>query len=215
MQDEWIDVTVPLRTGMAHWPDNPPVLIEPVKEIAKGGSSNVSRIEMGSHTGTHIDAPAHFIPGGSGIDKIDLDALIGPARVITILNREVITPAEIATHNLAQGDRVLFRTRNSTDCWRRSEFMTDFVYLNDGAAERLVSIGVRTVGIDYLSVAGYRRQDAKKTHPILLGAGIVIIEGLDLYGVPDGRYEMICLPLRIEGGDGSPARAVLKPLGQK
>ncbi len=214
MPKSWIDVTVPLRTGMLHWPDNPPVEIERVKDIRKGASSNVSNISMGSHTGTHIDAPVHFIPGGEGIDRIDIDSLIGPARVIEIRDREAIRFSEVEGNAVSRGERILFRTRNSTGLLKREEFAPDFVYLTAECAERLVSIGVRTIGIDYLSVAGFKKPDGKATHPILLGAGVTVIEGLDLSGVAAGRYEMIVLPLRIAGGDASPARALLRPVDE-
>jgi len=212
MSSQWIDVSVPIRSGMVHWPGNPEVTIARVKEIEKGDSSNVSSLSMGSHTGTHIDAPVHFILGSGGIDGVDLESLIGPARVVTIRDREAIRPAEIDEQKLNRGERVLFRTRNSLECWTRDAFVPDFVYITPEAARRLVSIGVRTVGVDYLSVGGYQRQDGKETHLILLRAGITIIEGLDLSHAPAGSYEMICLPLRIEAGDGSPARALLRPI---
>ncbi len=211
MPSQWIDVSVPIRSGMPHWPGNPEVSITRVKEIEKGDSSNVSVLSMGSHTGTHVDAPAHFITGSAGIDEVDLGTLIGPARVVAIRDREAIRPAEIDEQKVARGERILFRTRNSTECWNREDFAPDFVHLTPEAAGRLVAIGVRTVGVDYLSVGGYKRPGGRETHSILLRAGITIIEGLDFSRIPAGSYEMICLPLRLEGGDGSPARAVLRP----
>lgn len=215
MASRWIDVSVPIRSGMVHWPDNPAIRIDRIKEIEKGASSNVSNLSMGSHTGTHIDAPVHFIPGGVGIDGIDIESLIGPARVVGIRDREAVRADEIDEQKLIRGERILFRTRNSTECWSAEDFMPGFVYISSDAARKLVSVGVRTVGIDYLSVGGYKSPEGKETHQILLRAGITIIEGLDLSGTPPGSYDMICLPLRIEGGDGSPARALLRPSGRQ
>jgi arylformamidase len=195
---------------MVHWPDNPGVSITRVKEIEGGASSNVSNLSLGTHTGTHVDAPVHYLPGGAGVDALDLDALIGPARVIEIRNPEAIGAANIDENRISRGERVLFRTRNSIECWTRDEFCKDFVFIRAEAAQRLVQVGARTVGIDYLSVGGFRKPDGRATHAILLGAGIAIIEGLDLSSIAQGEYEMICLPLRIVGGDASPARVLLR-----
>lgn len=212
MAQQWIDVSVPMRSGMIHWPGNPPVKIERIRDIEAGASSNISMLSMGSHSGTHVDAPAHFIAGGRGIDTVDLDSLIGPARVIESRDRESIKEREIDELKISPGERILFRTRNSTRNWSAGEFLRDSVSITSGAARRLVTLGVRTVGIDYLSVGRHGDPDGRETHLALLSAGITIIEGLDLQAAPAGEYEMICLPLRIESGDGSPARVLLRPL---
>lgn len=207
----WIDITVPLRDAMVHWPDNPPVKIERVVDIDRGDSHTISRLSLGSHTGTHMDAPAHFIPKGIGIDKMPLDATVGRARVIEIKDTEAIKPAELVPHRIRRGERILFKTRNSSKVWKTDKFVENFVYVSKEAAQFLVERGVRAMGVDYLSVGGYKR-DGSAVHKLLLGAGIWLIEGLDLSRVQAGKYDLICLPLKLDGGDGAPARAILRPL---
>jgi len=208
----WIDISVPIYSGMAHWPDNPVVRIERMQDMARGDAANVSKIEMGAHTGTHMDAPRHFLADGGGIDEMPLDATLGLARVIRIDHPHAILPAELEGHNLQPGERVLFRTQNSERCWNTDQFVDDFVYISAAAAHFLVDRQVRTVGVDYLSVGGYV-YDGVETHQILLGAGLWVIEGLNLAAVEPGVCELICLPLRIAGADGAPARAILRPRG--
>jgi arylformamidase len=210
MAHDWIDISLPLTGGMVTWPGDPPVTIERFEEIAAGGAANVSRLAMGAHTGTHIDAPVHFIPGAPGVDSMPLEATIGPARVISVEDPVSVKPAELERHAVQPGERLLLRTRSSGR--PPNEFTEDFVYISREGAHHLVERGVRTVGIDTLSVGGFR-QDAVETHVILLQAGVWIIEGLDLSGVTPGRYELCCLPLRIVGADGAPARAVVRRLG--
>ncbi len=205
----WIDISVPLYTGMAHWPDNPPVRIERMMDLARGDAANVSKIELGAHTGTHMDAPRHFLADGAGIDEMPFDATIGPARVIRIEHSQAILPEELAAHHLQAGERVLFRTQNSERCWDTDEFVEDFVYISAAAAQYLADRQVRTIGVDYLSVGGYV-YDGVETHRILLSAGIWLIEGLNLSAVEPGAYELVCLPLRIAGADGALARAILR-----
>ncbi|MGZ3582558.1 MAG: cyclase family protein [Ktedonobacterales bacterium] len=209
LSESWIDVSVPLHTGMVHWPDNPPVQIERIMGIDRGDTANVSKISMGSHTGTHMDAPIHFVPGGEGIDMLPFDATMGTARVIAIADAVSIKRAELEPHGIQRGERILFKTRNSNRVWNTDEFVEDFVYISLEAAEYLAERGVRTVGVDYLSVGGYT-QDGLETHDALLGAGIWIIEGLNLASVEPGTYELVCLPLKIVGGDGAPARAIVR-----
>ena len=210
----WIDISVPIYSGMVHWPDNPAVLIERMQDMSRGDAANVSKLELGAHTGTHMDAPHHFFADGAGIDELPLDAVIGPVRVIRIEHPRVILPEELEGHRLRAGERVLFRTRNSEQCWNTNQFVEDFVHINASAARYLVQRQVRTVGIDYLSVGGYRA-DGVETHQILLGAGLWIIEGLNLAAVKPGTYELVCLPLRIVGADGAPARAILRARGHR
>jgi arylformamidase len=206
----WIDVSVTLHSGMVHWPGNPPVRIERQMDIDRGDLANVSVLSMGSHTGTHMDAPLHFIAGGKGLDEMDLGATLGRARVVEIHNGVSIRADELGDKEIEPGDRILFKTRNSDGAWSRSRFVEEFVYLSQGAARFLAERGVRTVGVDYLSVGGFER-DAVETHQALLGAGIWIIEGLDLSLVGPGRYDLICLPLKVLHSDGAPARAILRP----
>ena len=207
----WIDVSVTVRHGMPHWPDNPPIVMQRAMELVRGHACNLSHLAMGVHTGTHIDAPVHFIHQAAGVDEMPLDATMGPARVIEITDPREITADELRGHSLRSGERVLFRTSNSPRCWLADSFVEDFVYIGEQAAEHLAETRVRTVGVDYLSVGGYHA-DGAKIHRILLSAGIWIIEGLDLSAVRAGRYEMICLPVKLHGSDGAPARALLRPL---
>ncbi len=209
---DWIDVSVTVRHGMPHWPDNPPIVLQRVLDTGRGDDCNVSHLAMGVHSGTHMDGPVHFLHGASGLDDMPLTATMGEARVIEIEHPREITADELGKHRLLPGERVLFRTSNSVRCWRSDSFVEDFVGLSEQAAAYLAETGVRTVGIDYLSVGGYHA-DGAKIHKILLGAGIWIIEGLDLSAVTGGRYEMICLPVKLHGSDGAPARAILRPIG--
>lgn len=201
------DVTIPLSPSMHVYPGDPAVSIEQTHRIADGDAANVSRLNFGTHTGTHVDAPRHFIDGAMTVDDIPLDLLLGPARVVEVTDA-VITAAVLAEIELAGASRVLFKTRNSY-LWAGAEFAKEFVYLTKDAAERLVELGVRVVGIDYLSVEKYdfEKPDA---HHALLGAGAIIIEGLNLADVEPGDYELLCLPLKVAGGDGAPARVVLR-----
>lgn len=205
----WIDVSVPLYTGMAHWPDNPPVQIERQLDIGRGDLCNVSKLSMGAHTGTHMDAPVHWIEGAPGIDTMPLDATIGPARVLEIADPVSVTRAELEPHNIRVGERILLKTRNSTRAWNSDAFVEDFVYIAHEAAQYLAERHVRTVGVDYLSVGGFT-QDGPETHRALLTAGIWIIEGLNLAPVTAGDYDLICLPIKVRGGDGAPSRALLR-----
>jgi arylformamidase len=206
----WIDVTVPLRHHMVHWPKDPPVEISLEASMDAGDAANLTKIAMSAHTGTHMDAPKHFVRDGAGIDQMPLEAVMGPARVIEI-RADIIDVASLEPHEIQRGERLLFKTRNSSLCWSRfSCFLKDFVHVNEAAAKYLVSCGAQTVGVDYLSVGGYRR-DGVETHQALLRAGVWVIEGLDLSAVQPGSYELLCLPLKIEGADGAPARALLRP----
>ena len=207
--DDWIDVSVPLRSGMVHWPDNPPVSIERMLDIERGDVANVSKLSLGAHSGTHIDAPLHFFRTGNGLDAMPLTATIGRARVIEIRDPESIKPEELRPYQIQRGERVLFKTRNSTRCWHTDDFVEDFVYISQEAARYLVVQQVQTIGVDYLSVGGFFT-DGVETHHALLEAGIWIIEGLNLSKVEPGIHELICLPLKIEESDGAPARAILR-----
>ncbi len=209
MAEEWIDVSVPLHTGMVHWPDNPPVSIERILDINRGDVCNVSKMSLGVHTGTHMDAPVHFLRDGVGIDQMPLTATIGRARVLATSDPVSIKPEELVGHSIQPGERILFKTRNSPRCWQTDEFVEDFVYIAHEAAQYLAGIGAQTVGVDYLSVGG-AHVDGTETHRALLEGGIWIIEGLNLTQAQPGIYDLICLPLRIVGSDGAPARALLR-----
>ena len=210
MSSDWIDVSVPLQSGMLHWPGDPPAVISRALDMDHGAACNVTQLAMGAHTGTHMDAPLHFIPTGAAIDAVPLAAIIGPARVLAISDPAAITVAELHAHQIARGERILFKTRNSARAWINAPFSEEFVYITHDAAQYLAGIGIQTVGVDYLSVGGFH-QDGPETHRALLAAGIWIIEGLDLTAIAPGTYDLICLPLRLLGADGAPARAVLRP----
>jgi arylformamidase len=211
MDSDWIDVSVPIKAGMVGWPGDPAVEFERSLDMARGDLVNVTAMKIGSHTGTHIDAPAHFIASGPGIDELPLSTAIGRAMVIEIEDTDMVTPGELVMHEIQVGERVLFKTRNSSRCRQSDSFIEDYVSLSAEAAKYLVDCGVRMVGIDYLSVDGFKN-DGLEIHRLLLEAGIWIIEGLDLSQVKQGAYLLVCLPLRIAGGDGAPARVILKPL---
>ena len=177
---------------------------------------NLTTLSLSAHTGTHMDAPRHFVAKGKTMETLPLDAVLGPCRVIELKHREAITVAELAPHKLKAGERVLFKTRNSTRSWklaRTSTFDENFIYIPADTAQYLVDCRVMTVGVDYLSVGGYNK-DGVECHQIMLGARtpIWIIEGLNLAKVKPCRYELACLPLKIVGADGAPCRAALRPL---
>jgi arylformamidase len=201
---KWVDVSVPIYAGMVHFPDNPSIEIETLSHVDRGDLCTVSRLTMGSHTGTHIDAPIHFLPGGTGAEQIPVENLIGPARVIEIKDPDAVTAEELRVHKLGARERLLFKTSNSERCWKTSQFVPDFVSIAEDAASYLASLNTLAVAIDYLSAG------SPQTHRTLLGAGVVIIEGLNLTGISQGRYELLCLPLKILGGDGAPARVLLR-----
>jgi arylformamidase len=212
LEDGWMDVTVPLEPGMITYPGNPPFQMWRSRDMANGDTHNATTISMGVHTGTHIDAPAHFLEAGVGTDSLPLSAVLGRARVIDIDDPEVITAAELEEHALGAGERVLFRTRNSGECWPTRGFAEDFVHLSPAAADHLAGRRLRLVGVDHLSAGPFRRQHTVDVHRALLGAGIWILEGLDLSAVAPGDYELLCLPLRIVDCDGAPARVLVRPL---
>jgi arylformamidase len=210
MAGEWIDVSVPLRDGMAGWPGDKPFERTLTHTIAGGASNNLSQFVTSAHVGTHMDAPLHFLADAPSIDSMPIDAVVGPARVIGIADSDSIREEHLEPFGLQRGERVLFRTRNSDRRLLEHEFVTDFVAVSPEAARYLVARGVRTVGVDYLSVGAFREESGRETHRLLLAAGIWIVEGLNLADIEHGNYEMICLPLRLAGSDGAPARAVLR-----
>jgi arylformamidase len=192
------DVSVPLRTGMVVYPGDPEFSIERVMSLAAGDVANVSRIDLGVHTGTHVDAPLHFVDGASSVEALDLDVLVGPAVVV-----EVPGTGDIGADAVVDGaERILFKTRNSA-AWAEDGFYEDYASISPEAATRLVEVGARLVGVDYLSFGGV------ETHRTLLRAGVIAVEGLDLRGIEPGTYSLVCLPLKLDGSDGAPARAIL------
>lgn len=210
-KSQWIDISVPLRNSMVRWPGDPPVSIRRVKDMERGDHNNLSVISMGAHSGTHMDAPRHFFKEGMGIDKMSLDITVGHARVIEIQDTQSVKVEELVKHNLCQGERILFKTKNSSRAWETGRFIEDFVFISDEAAQFIAKCQILLVGIDYLSVGSFK-YGGRLVHRTLLGGGVWIIEGLDLSQVEPGEYELICLPLKIHEGDGAPARAILRPL---
>jgi arylformamidase len=209
------DVSVPLSANTPIYQGDPGIEISEWKSLAKGDSANVSLVRFGVHSGTHIDAPAHFIKDAARVDSHPLEALIGPAQLIEVPHDVSVIDSSFVTHHCQpRVPRVLFKTRNST-FWEGEKpvFHTDFVHLDLGAAQQLVSQGVRLVGIDYLSIEKFKSKN-HETHLALLSEGIVILEGLDLRKVSEGPFELICLPLKLAGGlgDGAPARVILRTL---
>ena len=204
---DYIDITVPLRDGMFVYANNPEVLIERASSIAAGDAANVSRIDMGAHSGTHVDAPVHFFDGGAGAETLPLDPMIGPAVVVdaTAVTGAIDAAAVDAAAIPAGTTRVLFKTRNSA-LWAQDSFTRDFSRFDGSGAQRLLDSGIELVGLDYLSIGD---QDA---HHLLLGAGVIALEGIDLRAVAPGDYQLTCLPLKVVGCDGAPARAVLARL---
>jgi arylformamidase len=203
-----LDVSVPLAQGVVTYPGNPEFEFHPIKRIADGGSSNVSRLVLGTHTGTHVDAPKHFIDDGASVEALPLNLLIGRARVVEIGKRGTITADDLIAAGLREDLRVLFKTPNSA-LWNSQEFHEDYAHLSDTGARYLVDQGVKVVGIDYLSIEQFKKPGAP-AHKTLLSNGVIIIEGLNLSEAEPGMYEMYCLPLPVSGGDGAPARVVLK-----
>lgn len=208
----WLDVTVPIRPAMPLYPGDPPVLLRRVADLARGDLCTLSAVDFGLHTGTHVDAPAHFIPGGPGIESIRPEVLVGPAWVVeaTQIGTALIDAAALAALDIPAGvRRVLFRTRSSA-LWANDAFSPDYVALAPDAARALVARGVALVGVDAPSVAAL--DDPAPVHRILLAAGVVVLEGLDLRSVPPGPCELIALPLLVPGADGAPARVLLRPI---
>ncbi len=203
------DISLTISPHIIVWPGDPNVVLERFEKIEAGGDANVSRLELSAHTGTHVDAPYHFIPEGVSVEKLSLKTLIGRAYVLYLPDVNEITAAVLERSEIPpRTRRLLFKTRNSK-YWTRQpeEFQVDFVAISPDGAQFLVDRGVKLVGVDYLSVAPY--QNGRPTHEILLRAGIVVVEGIDLSKVSQGRYTLYCLPLKLAGADGAPARAIL------
>ena len=209
------DVSVSLSADTPTYPGDPGIEIDQLLSMENGDHANVSMIRFGAHSGTHVDAPAHFVAGGAHVEFLELETLIGEVQVVEVPGSvETIDEAFIENNLQPETTRVLFKTRNSS-YWDQSHasFRSDYTSLDPGAARKLVGLGVKLVGIDYLSVEKFG-SDTFETHHVLLSQGVVIVEGLDLRKVSAGVYELICLPLKLSGGsgDGAPARAVLRTL---
>lgn len=204
----WLDVSVPLRDGMLPWPGDPAFRLTRLFDMERGDACTVSALSMSAHAGTHVDAPLHYLRRGRSVDQWPLDATVGPARVIVIRHPRVIDVDELRTHRIRKGERLLVKTRNSARK-RPGMFFKDYVSVSPAAARYLASRHLRAIGIDGPSIGPF--EDGAETHRILLDAGIWIVEWLDLRRIPAGPCELMCLPLRVVGGDGAPARAILRP----
>lgn len=212
--DEWIDISVPIRDGMVHWPGDPPVQVQRIHAIEHGDEANLTQLSMSAHTGTHMDAPLHYLPSADSMDALPFTAIIGRARVIAVETPNPVSRHLLESADIQAGERLLLKTRNSDHLWSEREFNSRFTALNLEAACWLATRQIQLLGIDYLSVGPYHAEGAE-VHRALLGAGIWIVEGLNLMAVEPGLYELICLPLRLAGADGAPARALLRPLSNR
>ncbi|MBE0428844.1 MAG: cyclase family protein [Thermoleophilia bacterium] len=203
-----IDISVPIYTGMVFYPGDTGAVVEPVRRIAEGADSNISELRLGSHTGTHVDAPHHFENNRETVDRIPLEVLVGPARVVDLTGVEALISRENLIAAGADGaERLLMKTTNS-GLWARPEFASDFVALAGDGADYLIQQGVKLVGIDYLSIEQFKPEEYY-VHHALLGSGITVLEGTDLSEIEPGDYDLACLPLKVLDADGAPARAVL------
>ena len=203
-----IDVTVPLDASLPTYPGNAPFILEAVKRIALGDSSNVSTLHMSAHTGTHVDAPRHYFDEAPGADALPLEMMLGRTRVVEIASRSGIGAEQLTELDLSDDVRILFKTSNSV-LWGSPDFHRDYVGVTASGAEHLIAHGIRVVGVDYLTVEEFKKPGAP-AHHVLLGGGAIIIEGLNLRDVDPGIYDMLCLPLRVVGADGAPARVLLR-----
>jgi arylformamidase len=212
-QSEWIDVSIPLENGMVHMPKDPQANFYLIHDPEKGSRGTMYEMKITSHEGTHVDAPRHFIRGGTTIDQMPLDTTLGLARIIEIKDQESIKVEELEQYNIQPGERLLFKTKNSySDVYKLNSFYVDFVYFTEKAAEYLAARKVRVVGTDFISVGTNKRdENIFAVHEILEYAGIWIIEGLDLSKVGPGNYDLICLPFKLKTGDAGLARAVVRP----
>jgi arylformamidase len=218
-ESDWIDISIPLgkeipKLALEVSESNMPgSKVERFFDVEKGDKVTMSRIEIESHDGTHIDSPLHFIKGGSSIDEMPLNICVGPARVLEIKNDKEITVEEIEPYKISKGERILFKTANSPRVYEASVYRGDYVAITPEAAEYLANIGISLVGLDYLTIARMDPPENINTvHLAFLTKGIYILEAINLDGVQAGNYELICLPLRLEKGDAGPCRAILRPI---
>jgi arylformamidase len=211
---DWIDITVTLKPDMNYLIIDPvPPKIFRISDVNRGDKVTMSKLEIISHTGTHVDTPLHFIPGGSTITDMPLDATVGPARVIEIKHPKLVTVEELEPYNIKEGERILLKTRNSPITYESPTFVEDYVYISNEAAKYLASKKIRMVGLDNITIGDFRNEESVvATHRALLEKGIYIIEAVALAGVEPGEYELIFLPIKLLDGDACPGRAILRPL---
>ncbi len=204
------DISLTITPDMPVWPGDPTVILERIAKIENGANANISRVTLSVHTGTHVDSPYHFLPGGKAVDQLGLEVLVGETQVVQLPDSiKVISDDVVHDAGIREGiRRVLFKTRNS-EYWSRRlpTFQKNFVGISVDGADALVDRGLWLVGIDYLSIAPFKQ--SRPTHEVLLRGGVVVVEGVDLSRVTPGMYELVCLPLKLGGSDGAPARAIL------
>ena len=205
----FIDLTIPIREGIPIWPGDPELRLRWHKSFAAGDRNNVSEAALGLHTGTHLDAPMHFIEGAGGIETLPLGVLIGPARVIRIEDPRRVTAEELGRHDLSGASRFLIRTPNSDGRWWEKPFDPGFCHMTEEAAQLLLDAGMRLLGVDCLSVDG-KGAPGSPVHNLLMPKRVILLEGLNLSAAPAGDYELIALPALFWGRDGAPARAILR-----
>jgi arylformamidase len=212
-KSNWIDISLPIHAGMVGGPNDPLVTVKLVRDPAKGDPVTMSQLTMISHTGTHIDSPRHFFVDGTTIDELPLETFIGPARVIEIKDTDSIKPAELEPYDIQAGERILFKTKNSSYVYDSDKFVTPYVYISNEAAQLLVDKKICMVGIDYITVGGYAtREDNRFVHKLFLNGGVSILEEVNLKGVKPGKYELIAVPLRFRKLDAAPCRAIIRPI---
>jgi len=207
---KYYDISLNLSSRTVRWVTSPPLELHERRRMSRGDHNNSSAVSMSVHSGTHVDAPFHFVPDGAAIDALPLDLFIGPAIVHAVETKSYITAEHIAAVDLKGANRVLFKTRNS-QLLKRSDYEPDFVAFSVEAAEALVARGVKLVGLDYLSVA-HAGDEQVPVHRAFLDHGVALLEGVDLSAVEPGLYELICFPIKLHGSDGAPCRAVLRDL---
>lgn len=201
------DATLPIREGMVTFPGDPPFRLEPFFQRRKGDPFDLALMSMGTHLGTHVDPPAHYLDNGTTVDQLPLEALVGPGIVLDMRGRARVDPQALEASGLGNHTRVLLKTDNGPFLLEPS-LREEYVHLTEDGAQWLVEHGVRLVGIDYLSIERFRNPGAP-VHRALLKAGVVVVEGVHLLDVPEGPCVVVCLPLRIQGADGAPARVIL------
>ena len=218
-ENQWIDISIPLGKDIPELAmetsdgEVPRSSVKRFFDVEKGDKVTMSRIEIDSHDGTHVDSPLHFIKGGTSIDEMPIGTAIGPARVIEIMNEKEITVEELEPHGIRQRERILFKTKNSPRVYSTRVHKGDYVAITPEAAEYLAGTGIILVGLDFLTIAGMNPpENITKVHLAFLTRGIYILEAVNLDGVAPGNYELICLPLRLDRGDAGPCRAVLRPI---
>ena len=202
------DATLPIREGMLIFPGDPPFQMTPFFSRGDGDPINLALVSMGTHLGTHVDAPAHYLDGGATVDEVPLEVLVGPGLILDMTGRPFVDRGALEDSDLNNHVRVLLKTDNGPKL-SSAEFHTDYVYLTEDAADFLVERKALLVGIDYLSIEAYDNPDAP-VHRTLLSAGVLLVEGLNMVEIPAGPCEIYCLPLRIAGADGAPARVLIR-----